>query len=209
MNNTKKWSTQKLILTGMLSAVAGVLMSLEFSLPMFPPFYKIDFSDVPSVIAIFLMGPIPAMCVEVIKLVIKVITVGTNSMYVGEVANLTHAFIFVFPVWFLYNKGGRTLKSAVLAMVLSLPLRIGMACFINACITLPLYARAMGFTIDEVVRAVSSVNPAIQNLPTFLVLATIPFNLIKISLNYVVGYFLFDRLHRISFVKTMQLAPSK
>ena len=37
----------------MLAAVAGVLMSLEFSVPMMPPFYKVDFSDVPSVIAVF------------------------------------------------------------------------------------------------------------------------------------------------------------
>lgn len=41
------WSIQKLIYTGMLAAVAGALMSLEFSVPMMPPFYKIDFSDVP------------------------------------------------------------------------------------------------------------------------------------------------------------------
>ena len=55
---TGKWSIQKLIYTAMLAAVAGVLMSLEFSVPMMPPFYKVDFSDVPSVIAVFLMGPV-------------------------------------------------------------------------------------------------------------------------------------------------------
>ena len=49
---TGKWSIQKLIYTAMLAAVAGVLMSLEFSVPMMPPFYKVDFSDVPSVIAV-------------------------------------------------------------------------------------------------------------------------------------------------------------
>ena len=55
---TGKWSIQKLIYTAMLAAVAGVLMSLEFSVPMMPPYYKVDFSDVPSVIAVFLMGPV-------------------------------------------------------------------------------------------------------------------------------------------------------
>ena len=77
---TGKWSIQKLIYTAMLAAVAGVLMSLEFSVPMMPPFYKVDFSDVPSVIAVFLMGPVSGICVEVIKLLIKLITVGTNTM---------------------------------------------------------------------------------------------------------------------------------
>ena len=78
---TEKWSIQKLIYTAMLAAVAGVLMSLEFSVPMMPPFYKVDFSDVPSVIAVFLTGPVSGICVEVIKLLIKLITVGTNTMY--------------------------------------------------------------------------------------------------------------------------------
>ena len=52
----KKWTTQKMIYTGMLAAVAGVLMSLEISVPMMPPFYKVDFSDVPSFVALFTMG---------------------------------------------------------------------------------------------------------------------------------------------------------
>ena len=47
----KKWSTQKMIYTAMLAALAGALMSLEISVPMMPPFYKLDFSDVPSIIA--------------------------------------------------------------------------------------------------------------------------------------------------------------
>ena len=98
-----KWSTQKLVLTGMLAAVAGVLMSLEFSIPMMPPFYKIDFSDVPSVIALFSMGPASAVCVEVIKILIKLFTVGTNSMYVCEFANLIGIILYIFPTWLIYK----------------------------------------------------------------------------------------------------------
>ena len=52
----QKWSVQEIIMTGMLAAIAGVLMSFEFSVPMMPPFYKVDFSDVPSIIALFTMG---------------------------------------------------------------------------------------------------------------------------------------------------------
>ena len=140
---TGKWSIQKLIYTAMLAAVAGVLMSLEFSVPMMPPFYKVDFSDVPSVIAVFLMGPVSGICVEVIKLLIKLITVGTNTMYVGELANLIAAFLFVWPLWFLYQKLGANRKAAVEALLLSIVIRTACACFINANITLPLYAKAM------------------------------------------------------------------
>ena len=34
----KKWNVQTIVLTAMLAGLAGALMSLEFSLPMMPPF---------------------------------------------------------------------------------------------------------------------------------------------------------------------------
>ena len=197
---TGKWSIQKLIYTAMLAAVAGVLMSLEFSVPMMPPFYKVDFSDVPSVIAVFLMGPVSGICVEVIKLLIKLITVGTNTMYVVELANLIAAFLFVWPLWFLYQKLGANRKAAVEALLLSIVIRTACACFINANITLPLYAKAMSLPLDEVIRMVASVNPAIKDLNGFIILATIPFNVLKVGLNYIVGQLLFVRLRAAKIV---------
>ena len=197
---TGKWSIQKLIYTAMLAAVAGVLMSLEFSVPMMPPFYKVDFSDVPSVIAVFLMGPVSGICVEVIKLLIKLITVGTNTMYVGELANLIAAFLFVWPLWFLYQKLGANRKAAVEALLLSIVIRTACACFINANITLPLYAKAMSLPLDEVIRMVASVNPAIKDLNGFIILETIPFNVLKVGLNYIVGQLLFVRLRAAKIV---------
>lgn len=197
---TGKWSIQKLIYTAMLAAVAGVLMSLEFSVPMMPPFYKVDFSDVPSVIAVFPMGPVSGICVEVIKLLIKLITVGTNTMYVGELANLIAAFLFVWPLWFLYQKLGANRKAAVEALLISIVIRTACACFINANITLPLYAKAMSLPLDKVIRMVASVNPAIKDLNGFIILATIPFNVLKVGLNYIVGQLLFVRLRAAKIV---------
>ena len=197
---TGKWSIQKLIYTAMLAAVAGVLMSLEFSVPMMPPFYKVDFSDVPSVIAVFLMGPVSGICVEVIKLLIKLITVGTNTMDVGELANLIAAFLFVWPLWFLYQKLGANRKAAVEALLISIVIRTACACFINANITLPLYAKAMSLPLDKVIRMVASVNPAIKDLNGFIILATIPFNVLKVGLNYIVGQLLFVRLRAAKIV---------
>ena len=113
-----KWSVQKLIYTGMLAALAGALMSLEFSVPLMPPFYKIDFSDVPSIVAVFLLGPVSGACVEIIKILIKMISVGTNSMYVGELSNLIGVALFVIPLWFIYQKRGATRRAGVAMHVL-------------------------------------------------------------------------------------------
>ena len=189
-----KWSVKKLVTTAMLAAVAGVLMSLEFSIPFMPVFYKVDFSDVPTVIALFSMGPASAMCVEIIKILIKLITVGTNSNYVGEFSNLIGAFMFILPIWLISKKTENSKKGMFTALAVSGVIRIAWACFCNAFITLPMYAASMGISIDDVVRAVSSANPAIQNLNTFIILATIPFNFIKIGLNYVIATAIFYRV---------------
>lgn len=197
----RKWTTQTMILTGMLAAVAGVLMSLEFSIPMMPPFYKVDFSDIPSVIAVFLLGPASGAIVELIKIIIKLVTVGTNTMYVGELANLIGIVLFIGPVWAVYKKRGKNMRAAAEALAVSLPIRIALSCAINAFITLPLYAKAMGLSMNEVVRTVGAVNPLIRNLPLFLILATIPFNLIKLSLNYAAGWLLYERLKKIHILQ--------
>ena len=189
-----KWSVKKMVTTAMLAAVAGVLMSLEFSIPFMPVFYKVDFSDVPTVIALFSMGPASAMCVEIIKILIKLITVGTNSNYVGEFSNLIGAFMFILPIWLISRKTENSKKGMFTALAVNGVIRIAWACFCNAFITLPMYAASMGISIDDVVRAVSSANPAIQNLNTFIILATIPFNFIKIGLNYVVATVIFYRV---------------
>ncbi len=181
---SNKINTQKLVYTGLLAALAGVLMSLEFSIPFFPPFYKIDFSDMPTLIALFSMGPFSALFVEVSKIVIKLITIGTSSMFVGDLTNMLGAVVFVLPVWFLYKRTDKTQKSIVRVLFISALIRIAWFCFCNAFISLPMYAAAMGIDIDEVVRMVGSMNPMIKNLPTFIIFATIPFNIIKMGLVY-------------------------
>jgi riboflavin transporter FmnP len=89
---------------------------------------------------------------------------------------------------------GKSRKAAVTGLAVSIVVRTAFACFCNAFITLPLYAKAMGVSLDSVVSMVASVNPAITNLTTFIVMATIPFNILKLGLNYFVGYLLYNRL---------------
>ena len=48
----------------------------------------------------------------------------------------------------------------------------------------------MNLPLDQVITMVAAVNPAIQNLNGFIILATIPFNILKICLNSVVAHLL-------------------
>lgn len=190
----KKFTTQQIVLVGMLAALAGVLMSLEISVPLMPPFYKFDFSDVPAIIGLFLMGPMEGALIEIIKLVIKLILSGTNSMYVGELVNLMAIVLFIIPTWIVYKKMGQTKTAAAVALLLSVIIRTSAACFLNAYVSLPLYANAMGISLDEVVRMVGGVNARITNLQTFIIYATIPFNVLKLAINSFIGYVVYDRV---------------
>ena len=49
--------THFIVCIAILGALSGVLMLLEFPLPIAPPFYKVDLSDVAALIGGFGLGP--------------------------------------------------------------------------------------------------------------------------------------------------------
>ena len=55
----KKDTTHNLTVAAMLSAVAFILMFIEFPIPMLiPAFIKMDFSDLPALLGAFALGPV-------------------------------------------------------------------------------------------------------------------------------------------------------
>lgn len=65
-NNRLHW----MVKTGLLAAVAFVLMYIEFPLPIAPPWLKLDISDFPALLAGFALGPVSGCVVEAIKVVL-------------------------------------------------------------------------------------------------------------------------------------------
>ena len=59
-----KFNIRTIAVTGMLGALATVLMFLEFPIPMLiPPFIKFDFSELPALLAAYAMGPVSGIAV--------------------------------------------------------------------------------------------------------------------------------------------------
>ena len=52
VRKAKRISVRKIAVTGVLAAVATVLMFLDFSIPIMPGFIKVDFSDLPALLAV-------------------------------------------------------------------------------------------------------------------------------------------------------------
>ena len=163
----------------MLGAVATVLMLFEFPIPFIaPPFYEMDFSEVPVLVGAFAMGPVAGIAIEAIKILLNFVINGTITAGVGELANFIFGCAFLLPAALIYKRN-KTKKNAIIGMAVGTVVMTVAACIINALVLLPAYGAAFGMPVDAFVQMGTSINKAIDSLFTFAVLAVGPFNLIK------------------------------
>ena len=93
-----------LVQVAMLGAVAGVLMNLEFPIPFLAPgFYQLDFSEVPVLVGTFAMGPAAGVLIELVKILLHLVTKGTTTAGVGDVANFLIGCAFILPAGLIYR----------------------------------------------------------------------------------------------------------
>lgn len=178
MSNTNI-KTRKLVEIGMLGAIATVLMLFEFPIPFIaPPFYELDFSEVPVLVGAFALGPMAGATIELVKILINLLINGTATAFVGEIGNYLLGCSFIIPAALIYKKR-KTKKNALIAMVIGTIAMTVFGCFLNAYILLPTYATAFGMPIDAIIGMGSAINANINDVMTFVIIAVAPFNIIK------------------------------
>ena len=178
MSNTTN-KTRKLVEIGMLGAIATVLMLFEFPIPFIaPPFYELDFSEVPVLVGAFALGPVAGATIELVKILINLLINGTATAFVGEIGNYILGCSFIIPAALIYKKK-KSKKNALIGMIAGTITMTVLGCFLNAYVLLPTYAAAFGMSIEKIVEMGSAVNGNITNIMTFVVLAVAPFNILK------------------------------
>lgn len=179
MNKKKmNFGTREITTIGMLGAIATVLMLFEIPLPFAPPFYEIDFSEVPVLIGCFALGPLAGALIELVKILLNFVLNGTATAGVGEVANFCIGCAFCVPAGIIYKRK-RTKKGAVISLISGTLIMTVLGCFINAYVMLPTYAKAFHMPIDAIIEMGTEVNAGITDLFTFVMFAVVPFNLLK------------------------------
>lgn len=172
-------NVRTMVQIAMLSAVATVLMLVEFPLPFIAPsFYELDFSEVPVLIGAFAMGPLAGAIIELIKILLNFVLNGTMTAGVGELANFLMGCAFVVPAGIIYKKS-KTKKNAVIGMVTGVICMAVAGCILNGAVLLPAYGKAFGMPTDAFVQMGSAIFPIIDNIFTFCLFCVVPFNLIK------------------------------
>ena len=74
----KRRNVKEIALIGVLGGLAGVLMLFRTPLPFMPPFMDFDLSSLPEMIGGFALGPIPAVFIILVKILVKLVLVGTD-----------------------------------------------------------------------------------------------------------------------------------
>ena len=80
----KRTQTRRLTLAAMMGAVSFVLMYFSFSVPVLSPFADFDLSALPDLIGGFVLGPVGAVEIIAVKVLLKLVFKGTSSMFTGR-----------------------------------------------------------------------------------------------------------------------------
>lgn len=135
---SRKFSTQYIARIGILSAIAFIVMLIEFPIPaLFPDWLKFDFSDIFALIGGVIMGPLAAFFIQLIKNLLKVATI-TKTAGIGELANLIAGVAYVLPVAFIYKKK-RNIKGLILGLITGGITMTVIACVFNYFIILEIW----------------------------------------------------------------------
>lgn len=161
-----------------LSALSFVLMMVQFPLPIAPPFYQIDFSEVVVLIGGFALGPWAAVCIEGIKIILNLLINGTITMGVGELANFLIGCAFVLPAILIYRKE-KTKKHALIGLFVGILAMTIMGIIMNYFVLIPAYTSFANIPLDVILGMGKAINANINGLWGLILLCVVPFNLIK------------------------------
>ncbi len=186
---------ERMAVIAMLSAIAFILMFFEFPLAFIaPPFYKLDFSDIPALIGGFAYGPVAGVLIEFIKNLLNLIIEGTTTGAVGELANFITGCSLILPAALIY-KHKRNIKGALIGLVAGTLALATAGSMMNFFVMIPLYSAAMPEVgMQGIIAMGSAIVPFIKDLKTFVLFAVAPFNLLKGVICSILTFLLYKRV---------------
>ncbi|MDR0819501.1 MAG: ECF transporter S component [Oscillospiraceae bacterium] len=173
--------TRKLTITAMLSALAFVLMFLDFSVPLMPGFIKMDLSELPALIGSFAMGPICGIAICLVKNLIHLTITSTGG--VGELSNFVLGAAFVLPAGLIYKKN-HTRKGAIIGAFTGAVLMGLISVPSNYFVTYPVYYNFM--PKDVIISMYQAIYSGADSIFKCLVIFNLPFTFIKGLLSVII-----------------------
>lgn len=181
-----------IVTTGVFSAVAAALMMLSFSVPIMPSFIKLDFSELPALIAAYAMGPMAGVSVCFLKNLINLPFSTTGC--VGELSNFLLGCLFVIPAGVLY-KIKRNRKMAILGATFGALLMAIGSLPINYYLTYPIYSKFL--PMESIIGMYQAIFPVVDNLFECLLIFNVPYTFVKGLLNAIIAFLIYKHISKL------------
>jgi riboflavin transporter FmnP len=138
------------VFLSLLAGCAFVMEYLNFPLPPFPSFLKIDFSEIPALIGALFFGPVSGIVIEFLKNLLHFFFSGseTGAIPVGQMANFVAGSLFVTLAAGIGRKTGR-LKELVWGLVLATVLMSLTMTAANWYVLIPVYSKLTHWTVTH------------------------------------------------------------
>ena len=170
----KNGNIRKLTVTAMLAAMSSVLMFFSFSVPFMPSFIKMDFSELPALIASFAIGPLSGAAVCLVKNLVNLFFTTTGG--IGELSNfllgvffvVSAGIIYIFIKFFLGAFIGSIVGAAVMA---------GLSVASNYFIVYPIYTKFM--PLEAIIEAYQAIFSGVTSLLDCLIIFNMPYTFLK------------------------------
>lgn len=162
----------------MLTAIGVVLMILDFPILPAVPYLQLNFSDVPTLIASFMFGPVTGIIVNGAKIGVNLLITGTSTNFVGPLSNLISGTLYALTAGLIYRFKKNKLGAIIALIVSSVVFCISMW-FTNQYLLLP------AFGIKD--RDAQMIN----------LWWTLLFNVIKTTLTCLITMFLYKGTHKL------------
>jgi riboflavin transporter FmnP len=141
--------TRRLTLVAMLSAISFVLSYPMFQFPLVPSasFLKIDFTILPILIGLFMLGLSSAFAILVIRSFLWLLlnSEGVNT-YIGLPMNIVAVTVFVLVLWF-FLRHQFSLRNYIMAAIFGTLALTAVMVVLNYVYAIPLYSAFANFDI--------------------------------------------------------------
>lgn len=182
--------TRKTAGVAMLSAVGFLLMFIELSIPIMPTFVKLDFSELPALLATFAYGPASGVAVCLVKNLLHLFMGGTTGG-VGELSNFLLGVAYVLPAGLIYQKM-KTRKGALIASLVGCVVCAAYSLPHNYYLTYPLFGRMI--PMESIIGMYQAINPSCNGLFDALLTFNVPFTLVKEALTAAIAFVIYKPL---------------
>ena len=179
----KRVNVRYLTVTAMLSAVAYILMFLDFSVPFMPSFIKMDLSELPALIGSFAMGSLCGVIICLVKNVLHLFITSTGG--VGELSNFILGVAFVLPAGLLY-KYKKTRMTALIGSIAGAVIMGAFSIVSNYFLVYPVYYNFM--PQEAVLGAYQLIAPSMKSILQCLICFNMPFTFIKGMFSVVITF---------------------